>query len=101
MLVLGVVVGGLHLMPSRTAARGTFQPGQGGTMNTARMAERMGISEADLQKEIDSGKTMQEIATEHGVTFRGGTRPGSGSGAQRTIGTGSTTSSLSSSPLAQ
>lgn len=91
MVVLGIAVGGLHLFSPRAQAglRGGFQQGQGGGMNAAFMAQRMGISEADLQKELDSGKTMQQIATEHGVTFgRGGNKPGTGSGAQRPTGSG-------------
>ncbi len=35
----------------------------------SRMAERFGMTEADLQKEIATGKTMQQIAQEHGVQF--------------------------------
>lgn len=44
----------------------------GGTMDENRikdMAERFGMTEAELQAELDAGKTLPEIATEHDVEF--------------------------------
>jgi hypothetical protein len=79
-LLLVIFSTGVHILHPHTAtAATTGRTFQGGAANTARMAQRLGITEAELQKELDSGKTMQQIAAEHGVTFGGGRRGGSGS----------------------
>ncbi len=85
-VVLLLIAGGMHLLQPRRGAfggpmgGGTFQ--QGGGPNLARMAERFGMTEDELRKEMESGKTMQQIATEHGVDmsagFGRGPRGGSG-----------------------
>jgi hypothetical protein len=72
--------------------------GGNGGPNIARMAERFNMTEADLQKEIDSGKTMQEIAAEHGAQFGGGRGFGNASaGSSVSMSSVSSVSSLSSS----
>lgn len=59
--------------------------------NTSQMAERMGMTEAELQQELDAGKTMQQIATERGVAVRG---PMSGSGRMMTGSGGFSTGAM-------
>ncbi len=81
-LILLILVKGWDLVhPSQNngyfRANGNNQPfgsgqGGGGGFNISRMAERLGMTEADLQKELDSGKTFQEIAQERGVPLGGG-----------------------------
>lgn len=72
-ILVGCIGLATHLFrPSGTGTTppGTFQQQNGNRAgNTARMAERLGITEVELQKELDSGKTMQQITQEHGVTF--------------------------------
>jgi len=85
LVVLVIVVGSWQLASPSTGAprmNGTFQqtggiggPGGAGP-NTARMAERLGMTEAELQEALDSGKTMQQIAEERGVEMP--TRTGTG-----------------------
>jgi hypothetical protein len=103
-LVILVLVAGTMRMftpaSSATARSGGF--GNGGTQNLSRLSQRLGISESDLQKELASGKTLQEIAQEHGVQLgngRGFNRSSvSGSGAVDVrTGTGSSSPVLSSS----
>jgi len=74
-LVLFLVIGGYRLVrPARSgipaSGPGAWQQ-QGGTgaPNIARMAQRFGMTEAELQKELDSGKTLQDIAKEKGVSL--------------------------------
>lgn len=94
-LLLLIGVGTMHALHPAPANRFVG----GGAPNTARMAQRLGISEDELQKELQSGKTMQQIAQEHGVTFgagggggfRNGGSQGSGSGTQ-TVSSAATTS---------
>ncbi|NOS67250.1 MAG: hypothetical protein HOO67_02700 [Candidatus Peribacteraceae bacterium] len=69
LVVLLLIIGGMRVMGG-SSRRGTFT-GSGG-MNITRMAERFGMTEAELQAELDGGKTMQQIAQEHGVQFGGG-----------------------------
>jgi hypothetical protein len=80
-LILFLAISGLHaLRPTQTgfsAAGGAFQQGSGAP-NLARMAQRFGMTESELQKELASGKTIQQIAQERGVQF-GGRKNGSGS----------------------
>jgi hypothetical protein len=63
------------------------------------MAQRLGITQDQLQQELNSGKTFQQIAQEHGVQMgAGGRGTNSGSGSIRTSsgalpGTGSVTGS--------
>lgn len=85
-VVVLVIAGGMHWAAgSVTPSPGTVgqrqQGGFGGGQQTARMAERLGMTQEDLQKELDSGKTMLEISAEHGIELPlgGGGRP-SGSG---------------------
>lgn len=49
---------------------------QGGMRNRAGMAERFDMTEEELQQELDNGKTMQDIAREHGMDMP--VRTGSG-----------------------
>lgn len=74
-LILTLIFGGLRLLgaPSQSAS----QQGQGSSMSLDRMAERFGMTTSELQKELDSGKTIRDIAQEHGAQF-GGRRGGSG-----------------------
>ena len=73
-------VGMQFFFPAQTVITSSAsQQGAGSGPNLARMATRLGITQAALQKELDSGKTMQQIAAEYGVTFGGGRRSGSGS----------------------
>jgi len=76
LIVLVVISAGLHL----AAAPSTSAAAAGRAPNLTRMAQRFGMTEADLQKEMADGKTLQQIAQEHGVTFGG--RGGQGGGAQ-------------------
>jgi hypothetical protein len=105
--VLGLVSGALILLVVFSGSRmlgiggrnnsfgnGQWQ-GRNGGPSLSRMAERLGISESDLQKELANGKTMQQIATEHGVEFGRGMRRGSGATLPPT-GTGATSSVASS-----
>lgn len=92
-LLLSIGIGGFRMLhpPSPTFTRGSGNFPAGG-QNTSRMAARLGITEDELNKELQSGKTMQQIAQEHGVTFGGG----GGFGRNRS-GTGAAASSLSTS----
>ena len=63
-------------------------------MNTQQMAERFGMTEQELQKELDSGKTMPQIAQEHGVNFQSGSTM---RGQRGVAGSGGVRSSASSS----
>lgn len=55
----------------------------GGSPNTAMLAERFGMTEAELQAELDSGKTIRQIEEERGIELP------MGRGMQRGNGTGS------------
>ncbi len=80
-VVLLLIIGGMHLFfPAQSRGRGA---------NLARMAQRMGITQDQLQQELNSGKTMQEIAQEHGVQFGGGF--GGGGAGRFGAGNGSST----------
>ncbi len=98
LILLFVWSASMHLFfPAQTVITSSAsQQGTGTGPNLARMATRLGITQAALQKELDSGKTMQQIAAEYGVTFGGGRRSGSGattgSGARFGYGGGSGTS---------
>lgn len=95
-LVVVIIFGGARaLMRSSRSMRGGFGNGQ---PNIARMAERMGMTEAEIQKELDSGKTMPQIMEEHGMQM-GGRRMGSSSssGSGATMGSSSSASSVLSS----
>ena len=89
-IVLILLVGGLHLLGFGQSSGGANSP------NLARMAQRFGITQSELQSELSGGKTIQQIAQEHGVQF-GGRRNGSsaGTGAIRS-GSGAPVSSPSS-----
>lgn len=71
-LILVIVFGGMRLLKGSgtdaqrlTGGNEQFQDGM--RMNTAAMAERLGMTEAELQAELDAGKTMQELLTEAGI----------------------------------
>lgn len=89
LVTLLLVAGGMHLVRGNAYSQGGNRMGQhqqdngaGHAPNTARMAERLGISEDELKKELASGKTMQDIAKEHGVEMpMGGRNRMMGSGA--------------------
>ena len=59
-----------------------------GPMNDTALAAKLGITAAQLQTELQSGKTLQQIATEHGVTL-----PTPMKGGWKHAGTTSSTSS--------
>jgi hypothetical protein len=113
LLVLVLIFGAMRIFGG--PARGGFprdsrnfqqMRGANGGPNVGMMAERFGMTEAELQAELDSGKTMQQIAEEHGIELPAGGRGmmqgggmmtrSSASGAIVT-GTGSTTPATSSS----
>ncbi len=83
LIVLALFVGGLRMTAGNNRARagfgGNFQQFQDNPQNVARMAQRFGMTEADLQKELDDGKSLRDIAQEHGVQFgaRGAGQAGS------------------------
>ena len=94
-VALFVLASGYHVFhPVQQRGYFMMNGGQGG-MNTSRMAQRLGISEDELKQELASGKTMQQIAQEHGVTF-GRNRQNSGSGADVRSASGSVSSVSSS-----
>lgn len=118
LLVLVLVFGAMRVFGG--SARGGFPPnggnfqqmrGANGGPNAAMMAERFGMTEAELQAELDSGKTMQQIAEEHGVEFPMGGRGmmqrgnmatrSSASGATATDTGNTTTTTSSSSSISQ
>ncbi|MEI8230736.1 MAG: hypothetical protein WCG83_06415 [Candidatus Peregrinibacteria bacterium] len=97
-LVLWIVVGGYRWMftaststttASATTGAGRRAGGGGSPANLATIAKQLNMTEADLQKELATGKTIKQIATEKGVQLTFGNR--GGSGAVRT-GSGTTTS---------
>ncbi|MDD4627992.1 MAG: hypothetical protein PHE68_01200 [Candidatus Peribacteraceae bacterium] len=108
-LVLFLIVGGKQLLwPSQTVTTnaGTWQQQQGNSgQNTARMAQRLGMTQDELQKALASGKTIQEIAKEKRIelpaggfgqrngTASGGTLPRSSSGSSFSSATSSTQAS--------
>ncbi|MEK7218977.1 MAG: hypothetical protein AAB728_05965 [Patescibacteria group bacterium] len=104
LLVLVIVVGGWRLLRPAPAVNvfrpldGTFQRGSAG-FNVSRMAERLGMTEEELQAELDSGKTFQEIAAGRGIDLSPGGRtmryrsPASASGTALTGASSSTPSS--------
>ncbi len=52
-----------------------------GGQNISAMAEQLGMTVEDLQKELQSGKNMRDLATEKGVELLFGGRMRGGSGA--------------------
>lgn len=86
--ILLLAVGGLRLVrgPSQTASpadRTGFQQRMGGGagQNISAMAEQLGMTVEDLQKELQSGKNLRDLATEKGVELPFGGRMRGGSGA--------------------
>ncbi len=73
LIVLLIISAGLHLLSSSNSGTSGNGP------SLARMAQRFGITQAELQKELSGGKTIQQIAQEHGIQF--GNRRGSASSA--------------------
>lgn len=60
------------MMPfgGRGFGEGKGGPGMMGRgQNTAALASKLGMTEADLKAALDGGKTIQQIAQEHGVTL--------------------------------
>lgn len=83
-LVLFIAIGGLHFVrpagqPNAPGNRGAQQR-PGGGQNLSRIAEQLGMTEADLRKELTSGKNLRDIAAERGVTLQFGNRGRGGSG---------------------
>lgn len=81
MLVLLVYFGGTRLVQtpqSGVPSSGGFGRQGTGAPNLTHMAERFGMTEDELRKELAGGKTLQQIAEERGVQF-GRRRNGSGS----------------------
>jgi len=73
-LVLVLVIGGLRFFgparPFRGApGSGTFQQRQGESMNLARMAQRLHMTEDELRAALGSGKTIRDISAERGIAF--------------------------------
>lgn len=98
LVVLVIFTGGWRLVHPSTGtprASGGFQQ-NGGGFSVSRMAQRLGMSETDLQKELDSGKTFQQIAQERGVALPTREQRQSGSGAILSA-SGTTVSSSASS----
>ena len=91
-LVVLVLLVTMHVF---TPARSSSAFASGGGQNLSRMAQRFGMTQDALQKEIAAGKTLQQIAQEHGVQFGGRGRGGnnaslpSGSGAAGLSASGS------------
>jgi len=101
-LILLLVAGGLRLVypnSSAPARSGTQWTGQGAPQGQRlqRVADTLGMNVADLQKELDSGKTLQDIATEHGKELPAG-GPGrmGGNSSVTTSASGTTVSENSS-----
>ena len=46
-----------------------FEMKHGGKRGPGDLAAKLGLTEDQLRTELDSGKTIQEIATEHGITL--------------------------------
>ncbi|MDB4978089.1 MAG: hypothetical protein JWM56_275 [Candidatus Peribacteria bacterium] len=95
-IMVGIGVIGLHGVhpsanTSAAGAGGSNGFGGGNGRNLTRAAQRFNMTEAELQKELDSGKTMQQITQEHGVTFGGnsgqGMRSNTSGGTTATAGT--------------
>ncbi len=91
LVILLLIAGGMRLRHPSSAGRfptngGAWQQRQGGGNggpNISRMAERFGMTEEELRKELEGGKTMQDIAREKGVELpmaRGGQPASTGSG---------------------
>lgn len=99
-LLLLLFIGGARVLHPARAVVGSGQFGARGA-GSARMAQRLGISQDELQKELSSGKTMQQIMSEHGIdpsTFGNGGgfgRGGSGAVARSSMSGAVMTSSLS------
>jgi hypothetical protein len=87
-IVLVIVAAGMRFLPASSTASSAGT----GTQNIARMAQRFGMTEAELQKELDSGKTFQQIAQEHNVQLGGRGFRGSGASSAAT-GSGAVTGS--------
>ncbi len=96
LVVLVVVVAAMHMMSPR-GPRGFAGGFGGGTQNVGRMAQRFGMTQDELQKELDSGKTIQQVATEHGVQFGGrGQNPSAAGNVNSGTGSAAQSSSITS-----
>lgn len=87
-LVLFGAVGGWRLAQptpqdgfAGNRATGLQRQGGGMGQNLPAMAEQLGMTEEDLKKELQGGKTLRDIAQEKGIALPFGNRPFSGSGA--------------------
>lgn len=101
LLVLVLFAGGMRLLqpapsgfPGNRGAR--QQQGTGGS-NLSRMAERLGMTEQELQSALTSGKSLQDIAKERGVDLPAGGFRGANRSAGQTA-SGATASDGSRSP---
>lgn len=101
LLVLVLLFSGMRLIrparPGFPVNGGTGQQqGRTGDPNLSRMAERLGMTQAELQTALDSGKTFQDIAREKDITLPSGPGGRFGNGPSST-GSGASVSSSSSS----
>lgn len=107
-LLLLLIAGGMRLTAGSstgTARTSSFQRQRGlqGGMNLSAIATKLGMTQADLESALKSGKTLRQLAEEHGVdisTLRrnaGSGSPLGGSGAALRYGSGSRLSSGSGS----
>jgi hypothetical protein len=78
-ILLVLTVSGFTLIQPVAVPARSFGSQGGQQMNIARTAERLGMTEEAVQKELDSGKTMREIMEEHGEANSGARQKGSGS----------------------
>lgn len=101
----------MSLFPAKTPTRsfdrmqamsGSLRMRGGTAPDPTRMADQLGITQEELQNELDTGKTFRDIAAEHGIDIpseRGlntgtGSRPSNrfGSGAGVMAGSGAVSS---------
>ncbi len=108
-LVLLLILGGMRAFGSASLQQesgeraGNWQQMRSGNgePNMAAMAGRFGMTEAQLQSELDSGKTMRDIAREKGVELPVGRRMAQASSATASGSTGVSSSAQASAPSAQ
>lgn len=64
--------------PDRHGPGGTFDGMRGQGPKEDMLAQKLGITVEQLKSELQSGKTLQQIAEEHGITLPAGKREGWG-----------------------
>ena len=82
--------------PSRTHTTGQRRP-SGPSQNLSSVAEQLGMTEADLRKELQSGKNLRDIAKERGIELHFptvGPRGGSGTSLPFPAGRGGSGASM-------